>query len=185
MGYYGVEIKNKSVLDILNQELFGLKEIVESSHDKNNDVYYFAIRDKDSIAAHIVLCRYSDDEKLLEYKHFNEEDGPVASTQAARDILPYLTKTISKNAAEWRDRVVRGEWGFKINTILNDLRITQEEIAEATGVGRSTVSKYMRGLRVPDGGFIREFCAAYNVNPVWFILESSLVNENRYLTEKN
>lgn len=50
------------------------------------------------------------------------------------------------------------EFGNRLKEILEDAWTSQSELAEFTGISRSTISKYVNGLQMPSGKAIVQIC---------------------------
>lgn len=53
--------------------------------------------------------------------------------------------------------------------LMSLLNITQQDIADKTGLDKSTVSLYVNGKREPRQDKISIICDAYNLDPAWLM----------------
>ena len=47
--------------------------------------------------------------------------------------------------------------------------ISQTVFSDQLGVTQNTLSRYERGQRIPDAGFIIELCKKFNISPDWIL----------------
>ena len=57
----------------------------------------------------------------------------------------------------------------RITELMNLLDISQQDIADRTGIDKSTISLYVNGKREPRQDKIGIICDAYSIDPAWFM----------------
>lgn len=109
MGWDGVKLeKNESELDCLKKELVSDEiSYVAHSYDKNDKVYYFALKHKDNITATIVSMNSYKRERekgWIYFKVIDEEACPIYSNPSKK-VFAKLTHSDKNFDYEWRNRV--------------------------------------------------------------------------------
>lgn len=57
----------------------------------------------------------------------------------------------------------------RIKELMKYFSVTQTDISKATGIGRSSISNYVLGIREPKQDSVYLISKAYNVDPVWLM----------------
>lgn len=57
----------------------------------------------------------------------------------------------------------------RLQLLIDNLGITQKELAEKANITEAAVSRYIQGSRIPNAGTIISICRATNVSPNWLL----------------
>ncbi len=76
----------------------------------------------------------------------------------------------------------RNAIGFRISELLKKNRIKQKEIAESIGLTEATISRYIRGSRVPNGKNITKIASALHTTTDYLLYGQHKEEDDFYIS---
>ena len=76
----------------------------------------------------------------------------------------------------------------RLKKLMDELNISQTDICKRTGIGKSAMSNYVNGTRVPRQDAISKISEAYSINPAWIMgydVEMLSKDWKKNMTEEN
>ena len=70
------------------------------------------------------------------------------------------------NDIDYSQRILtRQEWGRRLSSFLKKKKMSQSDLARASGMGRDSISQYVHGRSVPSPKNLQKLCDALDVEP--------------------
>ena len=93
-----------------------------------------------------------------------EDDRRFLYNYTTHNLIPYYDPN---NLERQEEEAWRREFSYRLRRKMNDAFVSQERLAEETGISRMSISKYMNGKATPS---------AYNLEHICKVLKCSTID---------
>ena len=75
-------------------------------------------------------------------------------------------KNVTNNDIDYSQKILtRQEFGKRLRSIIVKKMMSQSDLSRAAGIGRDSISQYVRGRSVPSPRFLQKLCDALDMEP--------------------